>query len=96
MPVLFLFVFLIVAFTVVSVISDFTVTDFFTFWLAGRMTLQGQDIYSETSWIAAHYFYSSTWLPNPSFPYPIALSLFLIPLGTLPLKTAYFVWVFLT
>ena len=96
MPVLLLFVFLIVAFTVVSVISDFTVTDFFTFWLAGRMTLQGQDIYSETSWIAAHHFYGSTWMPNPIFPYPIALSLFLIPLGALPLKTAYFVWIFLS
>lgn len=96
MPVLLLFVFLIVALTVVRVISDFTVTDFFTFWLGGRMTLQGQDIYSETSWIASHRYYGSTWMPNSIFPYPIALSLFLTPLGILPLKTAYFVWVFLS
>jgi hypothetical protein len=72
------------------------VTDFFTFWLAGRMTIQGQDVYSETLWTAGHHYYGSTWMPNPIFPYPIPLSVMLVPLGLLSLKSAYTLWVFIT
>lgn len=95
-PLLLIFIFCFIAISVVAAVKDYTVSDFFTFWLAGRMTLQGQDIYSETEWVAAHRYYGSTWIPNPIFPYPIALSLLLIPLGALPLKFAYLTWVFIT
>ena len=95
-PVALICVFFLVALTVVHAVGDYTVTDFFTFWLAGRMTLQGQDVYSATLWQAGHQYYGSTWMPNPFFPYPITLSLFLVPLGLLPLKFAYLSWVFAT
>lgn len=95
-PFVLILLFCLIAITVVAAVDDYTVSDFFTFWLAGRMTLQGQDVYSEAQWLDGHKFYGSTWFPNPIFPYPIALSLVLLPLGALPLKFAYLIWVFIT
>lgn len=67
-------------------------SNFFTFWLSGRMTLNGENPYDEKQYLAGHDFYGVTWKPNKIFPYPISLSLFMIPLGALPLFKSYYVW----
>ncbi len=84
--------FFALALFVVHTMTDPRVSDFFTFWLAGRLTLQGQDVYSQSLWLAAHHDYGSTWMPNPIFPYPIPLALFLVPLGLFPLRSAFLIW----
>lgn len=71
-------------------------SDFFTFWLAGRLTLLGQDPYSEAQWLAGHSQYHATWAPNSIFPYPLPLALLLTPLGLFSQKTAYVIWLVIT
>ena len=68
-------------------------SDFFTFWLAGWMRWAGQDPYSIKQWVSGHQIFGADWIPNPIFPYPIPLSYLLAPLGLLPLKSAYIIWI---
>ncbi len=65
-------------------------SNFFTFWLAGRMLLRGEDPYNEAQYLAGHDEFNVKWKPNKIFPYPLPLALLMIPLGTLPLGEAYF------
>lgn len=71
---------------------DYHKTNFFTFWLPGRMLLNGENPYNETQWLAGHDAYDVTWRPNKIFPYPLPLALLLVPLGLLPIREAYIVW----
>lgn len=71
-------------------------SNFFFFWLAGRMVLDGQNPYDETQYLAGHDAYGVTWKPNKIFPYPLPLSIFMLPLGLMPLSTAYIAWQFLS
>jgi hypothetical protein len=66
--------------------------NFFTFWLPGHMVLNGQSPYDQTQYLAGHDEFNVTWRPNQIFPYPLPLSLLMVPLGMLPLATAFFVW----
>lgn len=68
-------------------------TDFFTYWLAGRLTLSGENPYSSETWIAGHHQYGATWIPNATFIYPLPLSLFFSPFGFLSYYQAKIVWV---
>ncbi len=70
--------------------------DFFSFWLAGRMVLTGQDPYSEAQWIAGHTSASTNWLSDTTFLYPLPLAILFAPLGLLPLEPAAVVWAFIT
>lgn len=71
---------------------DYHKTNFFTFWLPGRMLLNGENPYNETQWLAGHDAYDVTWRPNKIFPYPLPLAVFMIPLGLFSLKHAYILW----
>ena len=71
-------------------------SNFFTFWLAGHMVLNGEDPYNEAQYLAGHDEFNVNWRPNKIFPYPLPLSLLMIPLGALPLSTAYFALQYIT
>jgi Glycosyltransferase family 87 len=76
--------------------TDYHNNDFFTFWLAGRLVLQGGNPYSPYQWVAGHHEFGVTWIPNQAYVYPLPLSLLFVPLGSLSLKQAYIAWVAIT
>jgi hypothetical protein len=69
-------------------------SNFFFFWLAGRMELTGQNPYDQTQYLAGHDAAGFTWKPNQIFPYPLPLAYFMIPLGLLSLSNAAIAWQF--
>lgn len=71
---------------------DFQSSNFTFFWLAGRMTLEGENPYDETQYLAGHETYGIKWQPNKIFPYPLPLAILCIPLGFLSLPAAYITW----
>jgi hypothetical protein len=71
-------------------------SNFFTFWLSAHMVLNGEDPYNETQYLAGHDEFGVVWRPNKIFPYPLPLSLFMIPLGALPLSTAFIAWQYIS
>ena len=75
---------------------DYHNNDFFTFWLAGHMVTLGGNPYAPVQWVAGHHEFGVTWIPNQAYVYPLPLSLLFAPLGLLPLKQAYTLWVALS
>lgn len=71
-------------------------SDFFTFWLAGRLVSRGMDPYSVFDWVSGHHVYGSTWFPNLAYVYPLPLSILFIPLGAINFEFAFTVWVAIT
>lgn len=76
--------------------QDYANTNFFFFWLSGRMVLDGENPYDETQYLAGHDANGVTWKPNRIFPYPLPLALLMAPLGLLSLETAYVAWQIIT
>jgi len=74
---------------------SYTHSDFFTFWLAGKLNWTGQDPYAEIAWRGGHHQFGSPWIPNPIFPYPLPLAIFLTPLGLLSFNQAFAIWIYL-
>ena len=72
--------------------QDYRNTNFFFFWLAGRMELTGENPYDQAQYLAGHDVSGATWKPNKIFPYPLPLSLFMVPLGLFSLGNAYIIW----
>ena len=72
--------------------QDYTNTNFFFFWLAGRMMWTGQNPYNATQWLAGHDAFGATWKPNQIFPYPLPLAFLMAPLGLISLGQAYVAW----
>ncbi|MGB8213223.1 MAG: glycosyltransferase family 87 protein [Anaerolineales bacterium] len=70
--------------------------DFFTFWLAGHLVAQDGSPYDTAQWVAGYHQFAIGFIPNPAFLYPLPLALLLVPLGMLPLYSAYIIWVTLT
>lgn len=68
-------------------------SDFFSFWLAGRLVTQGGNPYSPAQWVPGHQIFGATWISDQTYLYPLPLSLFFAPLGLLPLLQGYIVWV---
>jgi hypothetical protein len=87
--------FLFVAINVVSKV-DYRNSDFFSFWLAGRMTWLHQNPYSVEQWVNAHHQFGATWISDPFFLYPLPLAIIFAPLGLLSLDSAYIVWIFVS
>ncbi len=54
---------------------DWRNNDFFTFWLAGHLILQGGNPYDPAQWLAGHHDFGVTWIPNQAYVYPLPLSL---------------------
>jgi len=67
-------------------------SDFFTFWLAGRLVLRGSNPYSVLDWVGGHNIFGSTWFPNLAFIYPLPLAIFLLPIGLFNQKDAFILW----
>ena len=76
--------------------QDYVNTNFFFFWLSGRMVWTGQNPYDQISWLAGHDAFGATWKPNIIFPYPLPLMFFMAPLGLLSLGRAYVSWQIVT
>ncbi|MBI1854620.1 MAG: DUF2029 domain-containing protein [Chloroflexi bacterium] len=72
--------------------QDYTNSNFFFFWLSGRMINLGQNPYDPVQWLAGHAAFGATWIPNKIFPYPLPLAFFMTPLGLLPLGQSYIAW----
>lgn len=83
-------------FTVIALIAvdptDYPNSDFFSFWLSGRMAVAGQNPYDATLWIEAHHQYGANWISDAKFLYPLPLSLFFAPFGFLALYEAFIAW----
>lgn len=77
-------------------LRNYANSDFFSFWLAARMTWHGQNPYQPDLWISQHFVHGATWVSDTTFLYPPALSVLLAPLGLLPLFEAFVAWVFLS
>jgi hypothetical protein len=75
---------------------DYQNSDFFSFWLAGRLVIQGGNPYSPDQWVPGHQIYGATWISDQTYLYPLPLSLLFAPLGMLPLFQGYIVWVALS
>lgn len=70
-------------------------SDFFTFWLAGRLAATDQNPYLPAAWVGGHLQYGADWIPNQTFIYPLPLAYLFIPLGLLPYGPAFLVWTIL-
>ena len=70
--------------------------DFFTFWLGSHLTALGQNPYDQAIWVAGHAQYSSTWIENLFYVYPLSTAIFFIPFGLLSLPVSSFFWLFLS
>ena len=71
-------------------------TDFSSFWMAGKLVLQGKSPYDMVTWGEGFRRFELGFLLTPVFLYPLPLALLLAPLGLLPFQSAYIVWVTLT
>lgn len=71
-------------------------SDFFTFWLGGKMIGEGQNPFNPVLWKAGHELAGSTWLENLIYCYPLPLAYLTIPFGVLPIALAAPVWLFLS
>lgn len=90
--ILLLAAFIMVAFSLVKNLDAYHNKDFFTFWLGGRLTAQGQDVFDETDWVGAHAVYGATWIPNLYYVYPLTTAALFVPLGILPIESAAVIW----
>lgn len=84
-------IFLVIAVTLVSPV-EYANSDFFKFWLSGRLAITGQNPYDSQVWIAGHHKFGADWIPEPSFLYPLPTSLLFVPLGLFPLYQAFIAW----
>lgn len=71
-------------------------TDFSSFWMAGKLILQGKNPYDIVAWGEGFHRFELGFLLTPVFLYPLPLALLLAPLGLLPFHSAYIAWVALT
>lgn len=75
-----------------SVGFDYQNSNFAFFWLAGKMTIDGENPYDETAYLVNHEKYGIKWQPNRIFPYPLPLAILCIPLGFFEMGEAYIFW----
>lgn len=71
-------------------------SNFFDFWLAGRMILAGQDPYNGVEWQTGSQAYGSTADRNQVFLYPRPVALLMAPVALMTPPAAYFFWQLLT
>lgn len=67
-------------------------SNFFVFWLSGKLILEGQNPYNAADWEAGHLTYGTVTPREPTFLYPLPLAVLLTPLGLLQTGQAYFIW----
>ena len=67
-------------------------SNFFSFWLSGRMVWTGENPYDPAQFQAGFDTYGATYRPSRTLQYPLPLMYFMAPIGALPVQTGYFVW----
>ncbi|MFN8432955.1 MAG: glycosyltransferase family 87 protein [Anaerolineales bacterium] len=67
-------------------------SNFFVFWLSGKLILEGQSPYNPSHWANGHMIYGQVTPREPTFLYPLPLAVFLTPLGLLSTGQAYYLW----
>ena len=67
-------------------------SNFFVFWLSGRLLTDGESPYDPGQWRAGHELYGSTNLREAIFLYPLPLTVFMIPFGLFTVDEAYLGW----
>ena len=72
--------------------QDYINSNFFSFWLAGRMVWTGQSPYNTSQWLAGFDAFGATYRPSKILQYPLPLMFLMAPLGLLSVGNAYFVW----
>ncbi len=93
--VLIVLIFLGISFIVVDPVEHPN-SDFFSFWLAGRMILSGENPYDSDLWIQGHHRFGASWISDITFLYPLPIAGLFAPLGSLPLYQAFQIWVTLS
>lgn len=71
-------------------------SNFFVFWLSGKLILEGQSPYSVDDWENGHEEYGTITPKEPTFLYPLPVAIFLTPLGIFSLGQAYYLWQFIS
>ncbi|NWF63289.1 MAG: DUF2029 domain-containing protein [Chloroflexi bacterium] len=71
-------------------------SNFFVFWLSGKLILEGKSPYNAEHWENGHTIYGNVTPREPTFLYPLPLAVFLTPLGLLSVGQAYFTWQWLS
>ncbi len=84
-------IFSIIAVNIVN-LKEYPNSDYFTFWLSGRLATLGQNPYDSSIWIAGHHQFGASWIPNATFVYPMPISTLFAPLGLIPLYQSFIVW----
>ena len=72
--------------------KDYRGSNFFVFWLSGRLLTEGQNPYNPDQWQTGHEVYGVTNAREAIFLYPLPLAVLMIPLGLLTLDQAYLGW----
>ena len=67
-------------------------SNFFVFWLSGRLLLSGESPYNPEDWHTGHELYDSTEQREKIFLYPLPMAPFMLPLGLFTVDEAYFGW----
>ncbi len=71
-------------------------SDFFSFWLAGKVVREGYSPYNKETWLMGHEIFHAKWISDETFLYPIPLAVLMIPLSYLDLSVAYAIWVWIS
>lgn len=72
--------------------QDYHNSNFFVFWLSGKLIINGESPYNPEQWRAGHQQYGATTIREPIFLYPLPLAVFMIPFGLFTLDKAYLGW----
>jgi hypothetical protein len=98
LPLVFLLAITVLVLIALAIVkpADCANSDFFTFWLAGRFVVSGQNLYTPALWVSAHHQYGASWIPNQVFVYPLPLALLFAPLGLISIYPAFLLWVVLS
>ena len=72
--------------------QNYRSSNFFVFWLSGRLLTDGESPYNADQWRAGHELYGSTSLREAIFLYPLPLAVFMIPFGLFTVDEAYLGW----
>lgn len=67
-------------------------SDWFYYWIAARIVLEGASPYDPAAWEGAHLRYTGQGSRDPAFPYPPWTAVFLSPLGLFPTRWIGMLW----
>lgn len=70
--------------------------DYAAYWQAGRMILDGKDIYNSGQWLAERAFWKTALHSEPTFQYPLPFAILVTPFSMLSVMTGYAIWVFMS